>query len=104
MMNPVHARRNENQVQNALDINWQAPIGMMKKCCHFEAQEKNEQHDRRDPESHDGQCEEPNGKNHFAEMKSRRRAHIKVEAVWCTLWNRQKSGIIWLAQCHHQYA
>ena len=28
----------------------------------------------------------------------------RSRSVWCTLWNRQKSGIIWLAQCHHQYA
>ena len=52
---------------------------MMKKCCCFQAQEKNKQHERRDPESHDGQREESNGKNHFAEMKSRCRAHIEVE-------------------------
>src|SRR6266567_6807878 len=78
-MNSVHARRYNDQVQDTLETDGQSPVRMMKKCCHFEAQKKNEQHDRRDPESHDCQREEANGKNHFAEMKSRCRAHIEVE-------------------------
>src|SRR5205814_6403272 len=79
VMNSVHARSYNDQVQDALKTDRKSPIRMMKECCHFQAQEKNEQHDRWDPESHDGQREESNGKNHFAEMKSRCRAHIKVE-------------------------
>jgi hypothetical protein len=79
VMNSVHARSYDDQVQDALEPDGQSPVRMMKKCCYFEAQEKNQQHDRRDPESHDGQREESNGKNHFAEMKSCRSAHIEVE-------------------------
>src|SRR5438445_7746381 len=80
VMNSVHPRCYNDRVQDTLETDGQSPVRMMKKCCHFEAQEKNEQHDRRDPESHDGQREESNGKDHFAERKSRCRAHSEVEA------------------------
>src|SRR5438477_12164444 len=79
VMNSVHAWSYNDRVQDTLETDGQSPVRMMKECCHFEAKEKNEQHDRRDPESDDGQCEESNGKNHFAEMKSSCRAHIEVE-------------------------
>src|SRR5947208_17070338 len=74
-----HARSDKNRVIDPLETDGESPVRMMKKCRHFEAQEKNEQHDTRDSESHDGQRKESNGKNHFAEMKSRRRAHVEVE-------------------------
>src|SRR5438874_13563169 len=79
VMNSVHAGCDNDQAQDTLETDGKPPVRMMKKCCHFEAQEKNEQHDRRDPENHDGQREESDGKNHSTEMKSRRRAHIEVE-------------------------
>src|SRR6266566_2519373 len=79
VMNSVHARSYNDQVKDPLKTDRKSPIRMMKEYCHFEAQKKNEQHDRRDPESHDCQRKESNGKNHFAEMKSRRRAHVEVE-------------------------
>src|SRR6266576_1159882 len=52
---------------------------MMKKRGALKREKEHEQHDWRDAENHDGQREESNGKNHFAEMKSRCRADIEVE-------------------------
>src|SRR5882724_8823893 len=79
MMNPVHAGRDEDQVQNSLDPNWQAPVGMMKKCRPLKTDEEHDQHDRTDTEEQHGQREKAGGKDHFAEMESCRGAHVEVE-------------------------
>ena len=52
MMNSVHARRDENQVQSPFNVNWQTPVGMMKKCRCLKTDEEHDQHDRTDTEEH----------------------------------------------------
>src|SRR5437773_7221224 len=79
MMNAVHPRSDKDQIQNPLDPNWQAPVRMMKEGCGFKRDEENDQHNWADSEEQHGQREESDGKNHFAEMKSRGGAHIEVE-------------------------
>src|SRR5215471_19598358 len=79
MMNSMHARRDEGQVQNPFDLNWQTPVGMMKKCRCLKAAEEHDQHQRTDTEDHHGEREKAGGKNHFAEVKSRGRAHIEIQ-------------------------
>src|SRR5947208_16188595 len=79
MVNPMHARRDKDQVQNPLGWNWQAPVGMMKKCRCLKSNEERDQHDRTDTKEHYGQREKAGGKDHFAEVKSRGRAHVEIE-------------------------
>src|SRR5215471_14590519 len=79
MMNAVHTRRDDDQVQKALKPDWQSPVGMMKDGRGFEGDEKDEQHHRRDPEDEDGEGEKSDGEKHFTEMEARGGARIHVE-------------------------
>src|SRR6266849_11138716 len=79
MMNPVHSRRDDEQVQNPFELNRQSPVGMMKECCDLECDEEHDQHYRGDAEEHHYKRKKSDGKNHFAEVKSRGGAHVEVE-------------------------
>src|SRR6516162_1697298 len=79
MMDAVHARRDEDQVQNALNLNWQAPIGMMKKCRCLKSNEEYDEHDWTDTKEPDSQREKAGRKDHFAEVKSCSRAYIEIQ-------------------------
>src|ERR1700745_406529 len=79
MMNPVHSRRDDEQVQNPFELNRQSPVGMMKECCGLERDEEHDQHYRADAEEHYCKRKKSDRKNHFAEMEPSGGAHIKVE-------------------------
>ena len=79
MMNAVHSRRDDGQVQNPFELNRQSPVGMMKECCRLECDEEHDQHYRGDAEEHYCKGKKSDGKNHLAEMESRGGAHIEVE-------------------------
>src|SRR4030095_7002692 len=79
MMNAVHSRRDDNQIQNALELDRKAPVGVMKECRSFECDKKNEEHYRSDAEDHHCKRKKSDGKNHLAEMEPRSRAHVEVE-------------------------
>src|SRR2546430_10912299 len=79
MMNPVHAGSHGEQIQNSLQLNRQSPVGMMKKRCSLECNKEDDQHYRRDAKERDRKRKKSNRENHFAEMKSRGSANIKVE-------------------------
>src|SRR5260370_33068751 len=79
MMDRVHSRRNDDQVQNPFEFNRQSPVGMMKECRGFECDEEHDQHYRADAEKHHSKRKKSDRKNHFAEMESRGGAHIEVE-------------------------
>ena len=78
-MNAVHPRRYDNQIQNALEPDWQPPVGMMKERCGLEGNEEHDQHYRGDAEEHHCKRKKPDGKNHLAEMESRGGAHVEVK-------------------------
>src|SRR6266571_613441 len=79
MMNAVHSRRDDDQVQNPFELNRQPPVGMMKECCGLECDEEHDQHYRGDAEEHHCKRKKPDGKNHLAEMEPRGGADIEVE-------------------------
>src|SRR5260370_39915125 len=70
MMDRVHSRRNDDQVQNPFEFNRQSPVGMMKECRGFECDEEHDQHYRTDAEKHHSKRKKSDRKNHFAEMES----------------------------------
>src|SRR6266540_4845889 len=78
-MNAVHARRDDNEVQNAFQLDREAPVGVMKERRSFECDKKNEKHYRSNPEGNHCKRKKSDGKNHLAEMESRGSAHIEVE-------------------------
>jgi hypothetical protein len=78
MMDAVHARCDEDQVQNSFHPNWQAPIRMMKQCGRLKGNEENHQQDWTNPEQDHRQGKKADGKNHFAKVKSRGGAYIEV--------------------------
>ncbi len=53
MMNTMHPRCDDNQVQNAFELDRQPPVGMMKEGRGFEGDKKNEEQHRRDAEEDD---------------------------------------------------
>ncbi len=79
MMDAVHARRHNDQVQNALELNRQPPVGMMKERRGFERDEENNEHDRRDAEQNDCERKKSNREKHLAKMKARGRADVEIE-------------------------
>jgi len=79
VVNSVHPRRDDGQVQNPFELNRQSPVGMMKECCRLECDEEHDQHYRGDAEEHYRKGKKSDGKNHLAEMESRGGAHIEVE-------------------------
>src|SRR5438034_4111074 len=79
MMNAVHARRDDDQIQNPFVLNRQTPVGMMKECSGFKGDEEHDQHYGCDPEDQDRNRKKSNRKDHFAEMKSRSSAYVEIE-------------------------
>src|SRR5438874_9896018 len=79
MMNPVHARRYDDQIQNSLQLNRQSPVGMMKERTGLKCDEKDDQHQRRDTKERHRKGKKSNRENHFTEMKSRRGCHIEIQ-------------------------
>ena len=75
----MHPRRDDNEIQNAFEPDREPPVGMMKECRRFEADEENQKHYRRDAEDHHCKRKKADGKNHLAEMESRGSAHVEVE-------------------------
>jgi len=55
MMNAVHPRRDDNQVQTAFELDRQPPVGMMKQGRGFEGDKKNEEQHWRDAEDDDSE-------------------------------------------------
>ncbi len=55
MMNAVHPRRDDNQVQTAFELDRQPPVGMMKQGRGFEGDKKNEEQRWRDAEDDDSE-------------------------------------------------
>src|SRR5439155_16692746 len=79
MMNPVHARRDKDHVQNPLQLYRQPPVGMMKESRSFKCDKEHNQHYRCDAKERHRKRKKANGKNHFAEMESGGSAHIEVK-------------------------
>src|SRR5438094_7396965 len=79
MMNAMHPGRHNDQIQNPFELNRQTPVGMMKKRRGLECDKKDYQHDGRDTKQRHRKREKADGKNHFAEMKSRGGADIEIE-------------------------
>ena len=79
MMNAVHARRDDDQVQNPFDVNRQPPVGMMKECRGLRVMKNEHQHHGCDAEDHHCERKKSDGKNHLAKVKSRRSAYIEIE-------------------------
>src|SRR2546430_16086417 len=79
MMNPVHARRDNDQIENPLQLYRQSPVGMMKKRCSFECDEEDDQHNRRDAANHPGKRAKADGKNKLPKMESPGGAHVEVK-------------------------
>src|SRR5713101_7315811 len=79
MMNTVHARGHDDEIQNSLDLARQTPVGMMEERRGLECDEEHDQHYRRDAKERHGKGKKSDRKNHFAEMKSRGGCHIEVE-------------------------
>src|SRR4029453_5992022 len=79
MMNAVHPRSYNDQIQNAFELDRQPPVGMMKQGLGFKDDKKNEEHYRSDAEDHHCKRKKSDGKNHLAEMEPRSRAHVEVE-------------------------
>src|SRR5882724_12783504 len=79
MMDPVHARRDDDQIQNPLQFNRQTPIGMMKERFGLKRDKEHDQHYWADAEDQDRKRKKADGKNHFAKVESRGRSHIEVE-------------------------
>jgi len=78
-MNPVHARRDDDQVQNPFDLNRQTPVRMMKKCRGFQGDEERDQHAWSDAEHRHCEREKSNGKDHLAKVESRGSAYIEIK-------------------------
>src|SRR5207249_6126408 len=79
MMNPVHAWRYDEQIQNSFQFDRQAPVGMMKERTGLKCDEEDDQHQRRDAKDHYCKRKKADRENHFAEMKSRGGCHVEVE-------------------------
>src|SRR6266496_6126554 len=79
MMNPVHARRDDDQIQNPFELDRQTPVGMMEERFGLKRDEEHDQHYRRDAKDQDRNRKKADGKNHFAEMEACGRAHVEVE-------------------------
>src|SRR5207253_9347583 len=79
MMNAVHARRHNDQIQNSFELDRQSPVGMMKERRGLECDEEHDQHYRRDAKERHRKGKKANRENHFAEMKSCCGCHIEVE-------------------------
>src|SRR5262245_61849082 len=79
MMNPMHTRRDDNQVQKPLELDRQTPVGMMKEDRSFQCEKEDYQHYWSDAEDHHGQRKESNGKNHLTKVESRCSAYVQIE-------------------------
>src|SRR5438094_10314016 len=79
MMNPVHPRRHDDQIQNSFQFDRQSPVGMMKERTSLKCDEEDDQHQRRDAKDHYCKRKKADRENHFAEMKSGSRCHIEVK-------------------------
>jgi len=83
MMNAVHARSYNDQVQTAFELDRQPPVGMMKQGLGFKGDEENQEQHRRNPENQDSKRKKPEREKNFAEVKSRGGAdiHIQISVV-----------------------
>src|SRR5205823_2636347 len=78
MMNPVHARGDDDHIQNPFDFDWQPPVGMMKECRGLQCDEEHHQHHGGDAEDRYCKRDKSDGKKHFAKMKSRGSAYVQI--------------------------
>ena len=78
-MNPVHSRRDDDQIQGPFERNWQTPVGMMKKYRGLQSDEESDENYRWDAEHRHCQRKKSNGKNHLAEMESRGSAYVEIK-------------------------
>ena len=79
VMDAVHARGDNDQIQDAFEVNRQSPVGMMKESGGFERDEENKEHHRRDSEDRDSERKKSDREKHFAKMKARGRAYIEIQ-------------------------
>src|SRR2546428_13443818 len=79
MMNPVHARRHDYQVQNPLEVYRQSPVGMMKECRGLKRDEKHDQHGWTDAKDGHREGKKADGKNHFAKVESCSGRHVEIQ-------------------------
>src|SRR5438094_6589219 len=79
MMNPVHARCDDDHIQNPFDFDWQPPVRMMKECRGLQCDEEHHQHHGGDAEDRYCKREKSDGKKHFAKMKSRDSAYVQIK-------------------------
>ena len=63
MMNPMHARRHDEEIQNPFDVDRQPPVRMMKERRGLKGDEEHRQHHRRDAKDHHCKRENADGKN-----------------------------------------
>src|SRR5438874_12292742 len=78
-MNSMHARRDNDQVQNTFDLNRQSPIRMVKQSRSLQCDEEDYQHHRVDSEERHSQRKKTDRKNHLAKMKSCGSAHVEIK-------------------------
>ena len=78
-MNPVHARCDDNVIQEALESNRQPPVRVFEKIDRFEQELENNQSPEVDAEERDGRDTKGNRHDHFAKVKAHSRAHVHVE-------------------------
>src|SRR6516162_8197856 len=79
MVDSMHPRRHDNQIQNSFELNRQTPVGMMKEGLGLERDEKHDQHDWSNAEHQHREREEANGKNHFAKVESCSSRHVEIQ-------------------------
>lgn len=79
MVDAMHARCDNDAVQQMFDSQREPPVRMMKERGGFEGDEKDEEHDWGDAEEHDGQREKSHREEHLAEMKSCGGAYVHIE-------------------------
>src|SRR6266481_2154209 len=79
MMNAVHARRHDHQIQDPFEFDRQSPVGMMKECCSLQGDKECDQHYGSNAKDQNCERKKTDRKNHLAEVKSRGRSHIEVK-------------------------
>src|SRR4029450_11129399 len=79
MMNAVHPRSYNDQIQNAFESDRKPPVGMMKEGLGFKGEEKNKEHYRSNAENQDSKRKKPHRERNFTEVKSRGGADIHIQ-------------------------
>src|ERR1043166_1632455 len=92
MMNPMHPRRHDDQIQNSFELDRQAPVGMMKERLSLERDEEHDQHDWTDAKDAHRERKKTDGKNHFAKVESCSGRHVEIQISVMTVLNSPKDA------------